>query len=227
MHPSSVQPKRRGRKPTPHQFVDGVPGKVCRGCGIFQPLENYPKKPKVYSGFASRCKTCATETGRSWRERRRADPLPPIERAEKRCPGCEQTLAASEFPANRGNRDGLHAYCLSCNRAKQAAERARRGEDYREMRRRYRATPEGRAAYLKYRKEHPTKWAAHKAAQAAIKDGRLVRPDRCEQCGETGMIDSHHDDYAQPLEVRWLCRWCHQAWHRQHGEAANANSATI
>lgn len=27
-------------------------------------------------------------------------------------------------------------------------------------------------------------------------------------------VHAHHDDYAQPLAVRWLCPRCHVAWHR-------------
>ena len=48
----------------------------------------------------------------------------------------------------------------------------------------------------------------------AIKDGVLVRPHRCEDCGGGGTIYGHHDDYGKPLEVRWLCAKCHGGWHR-------------
>jgi ribosomal protein S27AE len=219
--------KKRGRKPAPHQLVNGVDLKLCRHCNTFKPLPDFHAKPNKSDNLASWCRACARLAGIEWRLRRKHEPLPRITVTSKRCPNCETVLPASEFASNKATRDGLHAYCLACNRERQADERARRGEGYREMRRRYRATPEGRAAYLRYRYAHPTKHAAHKAVQLAVKEGRLVRPDTCSQCGDGGLIDSHHDDYAQQLDVRWLCRWCHQAWHRQHGEAANANSATL
>jgi len=48
----------------------------------------------------------------------------------------------------------------------------------------------------------------------AIRRGELVRPAHCEQCSATGRaIQAHHDDYNRPLDVRWLCRSCHMAWH--------------
>lgn len=140
------------------------------------------------------------------------------------CPGCKSHVARELFAKNKNRPNGLHAYCLACNRRKQAAERARRGDDYREMRRRYRATEGGRAAYRRYRTNHPGKAYAHLAAQHAVAEGKLIRPASCEQCSRVGIIDSHHDDYAKPLEVRWLCRWCHQEWHRINGEAANADT---
>ncbi len=42
----------------------------------------------------------------------------------------------------------------------------------------------------------------------------------CEVCGSRPSV-AHHDDYAKPLDVRWLCRSCHGRWHAEHGSAAN------
>jgi hypothetical protein len=47
----------------------------------------------------------------------------------------------------------------------------------------------------------------------ALRKGVLV-PLRCEICGALG-AEGHHDDYAKPLEVRWLCSRDHRRWH--HG----------
>jgi hypothetical protein len=50
----------------------------------------------------------------------------------------------------------------------------------------------------------------------AIKRGDLVRPDACEECGVTGqLITAAHIDYAYPLNVRWLCRSCHNRWDKE------------
>lgn len=32
-------------------------------------------------------------------------------------------------------------------------------------------------------------------------------------------VVAHHDDYAFPLVVRWLCIPCHMDWHLEHGPA--------
>lgn len=75
--------------------------------------------------------------------------------------------------------------------------------------------------------EHPERRVmranAHKLTTRAIKNGRLTRLP-CEKCGlEPGRRDSkrewvlaHHDNYAKPLDVRWLCNSCHGEWHRQN-----------
>lgn len=143
------------------------------------------------------------------------------------CPSCQRYLQRDDFAKNKNRPFGLHAYCLECNRRKQAAERARRGEDYREMRRRYRASPKGQAAYARYVPAHPWQVWAQSKVWNAIERGLLVKPDTCEQCGKFCKTDGHHDDYAKPLAVRWLCRWCHQEWHRINGEAANAGMHVV
>lgn len=54
--------------------------------------------------------------------------------------------------------------------------------------------------------------SAGEAVRRAIKTGRLVRPDHCEQCAGPGPIEAAHADYSRPLHVRWLCRSCHRRW---------------
>ena len=52
--------------------------------------------------------------------------------------------------------------------------------------------------------------------KTALENGDLVRPDRCEDCDAHGKIVGHHDDYAKPLDVRWLCYSCHKIWHNNN-----------
>jgi hypothetical protein len=56
---------------------------------------------------------------------------------------------------------------------------------------------------------------------AAIKRG-ILRPQPCEECGLSDppigkrIIHAHHDDYAKPLDVRWLCPAHHSRWHNNN-----------
>jgi len=54
----------------------------------------------------------------------------------------------------------------------------------------------------------------------AIRNKKLFR-EPCEVCG-IEKVDAHHDDYAKPLNVRWLCSEHHHQWHAKYGEALNA-----
>ena len=53
--------------------------------------------------------------------------------------------------------------------------------------------------------------AARRAASVAEKLGILVRPTRCERCGERSRaLERHHEDHNRPLDVAFVCPLCHQ-----------------
>ena len=61
----------------------------------------------------------------------------------------------------------------------------------------------------------PAKVKARKTLRNAERSGRIVRPDRCSDCGTVGPVHGHHADYDKPFEVEWLCGWCHGARHQK------------
>ncbi len=42
--------------------------------------------------------------------------------------------------------------------------------------------------------------------------GKLI-PSACADCG-SAKAEMHHEDYSQPLKVKWLCRKCHLLRHK-------------
>lgn len=98
-------------------------------------------------------------------------------------------------------------------------ERANR-PDRVEARKAYAQTEQGRQASNRakkaYAERHPMRRAAHVITSNAIRDGKLVSPQVYESCGSTHKIEAHHDDYTQPLAVRWFCEPCHKEWHRHN-----------
>lgn len=154
----------------------------------------------------------------------------------KMCKSCE-----TELPEDTGfyARDNT---CKECRKAKVRASRASKVEYYREYdRRRFKEDPRVRERHKKYQatgagkeaikrakrkfiEKNTIKRAAHVLVGNAVRDGRLTKPKACESCGEAPKrLHGHHDDYAQPLNVRWLCPRCHKEWHEENGEGANAN----
>ncbi len=61
-----------------------------------------------------------------------------------------------------------------------------------------------------FKLRNPEKVLAHRLIAAAVRTGRIRRPSSCSECHEPCRAQAHHDDYAKPLEVRWLCRACHR-----------------
>lgn len=52
---------------------------------------------------------------------------------------------------------------------------------------------------------------------AYVKAGKIHKQP-CEICGTSVNIEAHHDDYSNPLKVRWLCRYHHKQLHRMFHE---------
>lgn len=65
----------------------------------------------------------------------------------------------------------------------------------------------------------PTVLEAYRQVAAARAAG-LLRAQPCEICGN-GRAVGHHDNYLEPLAIRWLCRSHHGQWHRDNGPGLN------
>lgn len=87
----------------------------CRRCGTSKPVDQFTRHARYRSGYEATCRACHAE-----RQRARYLALaarPDVSAAaSKRCPRCETTKAAVEFPKRRSSPDGLGAYCSACNR---------------------------------------------------------------------------------------------------------------
>jgi hypothetical protein len=66
-----------------------------------------------------------------------------------------------------------------------------------------------------WRRANPEKRAAQAKVLRAVKNGTLVKPDRCTKCRRATRLEGHHEDYTQPLVVIWLCSSCHRRHHEE------------
>lgn len=79
-------------------------------------------------------------------------------------------------------------------------------------------------AKARYIKNNPTKRRAHRLVENGLRNGSILKGTECCECHTPATekrVIAHHDDYAQPLAIRWMCDKCHRAWHNLHGEALN------
>lgn len=140
----------------------------------------------------------------------------------KYCNVCNQEKEASEFHKRKASNDGLAARCKSCQREYDNARL--RNPKRMNARREYQKTEKGKLAHGKAAKKwvekNAIKRACHIMVGNAVRRGELVRLD-CEVCGRADSR-GHHDDYSNPLVVRWLCDDHHNEWHRINGEGKNA-----
>ena len=143
------------------------------------------------------------EAQRRYRARRRGENVPllrepnPVVGGLKRCSVCRQVRPTEDFW--RDKTSGYKSACRECSLPKHY----------------HRRKTAGRTAHRRWKRlwqaRNPDKARAHKAVFEAIKAGLLVR-GLCERCGGEG-THAHHEDYTQPLQVRWLCLPHHREVH--------------
>ena len=140
---------------------------------------------------------------------------------EKQCFKCGERKPLTEFYKHPEMADGRLNKCKPCARVDVRENRKKRVDYYRayDRERGNRQTDEYRR---RYREDNPIKYGARLMVRNAVRDGRLVKAKFCEECGAEGGLHGHHNDYAKPLDVRWLCPPCHFKWHGKHGEGKNA-----
>jgi len=157
----------------------------------------------------------------------------------KICFKCNENLPLTEFYKHKKMADGHLNKCKSCTK-KDTKENILKNHDYYieydrsranlphrvEARKAYIQTEAGklnaRKAKNKWTESNVIKRAASHVVNNAIRDGRLIKKYECENCGISDVrIHGHHDDYAYPMSVRWLCSKCHCAWHKENGSGLN------
>ena len=156
----------------------------------------------------------------------------------KKCTKCGEFKELSAFYKHPGMKDGLLNKCKECTKKDVKENRKNNAEYYREYdKNRFRNDPRVRVRHKKYLQTEKGKLAAARAKKKyieqnlikryahiitgnAIRDGKLVK-EPCEVCGSL-KVHAHHDDYAYPMNVRWLCPKHHKEWHDLNGEGLNA-----
>lgn len=150
----------------------------------------------------------------------------------KRCFKCDTIKPVDDFYRHPRMADGRLNKCKECAKADvktrrseavdyyRAYDRARADEPKRvEARRAYRERKPaaGKDARGRWEAQNAHKRRAHVLVHRALASGELVvRP--CDRCGYGVGLQAHHEDYAKPLDVTWLCPPCHGLRHREINE---------
>lgn len=150
----------------------------------------------------------------------------------KRCSSCRQEKPLGQFYRNKSTLDGLNYSCMPCalqsvkdsQKRHRVSTAVRRRAFYQKeknkLRRKSRRYGKRFPAKIKahndlYRQTHKVEKASHNLVNNAIRAGRLNRRP-CEICGSVELIHAHHEDYNEPLVIRWLCASHHKQLHSGH-----------
>lgn len=130
---------------------------------------------------------------------------------------CKECVKRSALEYRNNNLEKVRAY------DRQRGQLEHRKEQNRERNRIYNCL--GRQK--EWVKANPDKRMAHIIVGNALHSGRLVRPNKCEACNTECTPHGHHEDYAKPLDVWWLCKDCHGKRHREINEERRQNGYQV
>jgi hypothetical protein len=96
-----------------------------------------------------------------------------------------------------------------------------RSDEYKDYRRTYQKTE----AYKISQKASKNKYmnATKSRSYYSKRKGSIEIKSRCENCNSQNRIEAHHHDYNLPLDVEFLCKTCHENWHK-HNTPLNRES---
>lgn len=123
----------------------------------------------------------------------------------KTCFRCHETKSIDAFYGHPKMADGHLGKCIECTK-REIRERAQTpsGRKREHLRNQKTKRKKDRAHYQRtLRAKFPERYRARNTVDYAVKKGTLIRLP-CEVCGDP-KSQAHHDDYSQPLAVRWLC----------------------
>ena len=142
---------------------------------------------------------------------------------QKKCFKCGEVKDLSDFYKHPAMRDGHVNKCKDCNK-KDVRKNRKRNVDYYRKYDSQRGARQSKEYQYFYKSKYPNKVLARTMLGNAVRDGKIKKAKECEACGEPHhRLHGHHDDYAYPLHVRWLCPACHSDWHNKNGEAPNGS----
>jgi hypothetical protein len=136
----------------------------------------------------------------------------------KQCFKCNIKKSIEEFYKHSGMIDGHLGKCKQCCRVENITNRKKKVAYYANYEKHRFHDPKRKKqvmeASYRMRINHPNKYKARYTTSNALRDGKLIKGP-CEVCKTKIKVQSHHDDYDKPMEVRWLCFQHHRELHGQ------------
>lgn len=136
-----------------------------------------------------------------------------------RCSTCKEFKPYGDFYKNKRTILGITSECKKCYI--DTSIRTRNKENAREKNRQYAKKARMRNPE-KFRERDSRririkdeKYRARMLLNIAVRNGKITKPIKCEECGSDDNIQAHHTDYSKPYDVIWLCSLCHGKKHRK------------
>lgn len=178
--------------------------KICSKCNREKPTGEFYRDRTKEGGRSSYCKDCKHIVWNEWYH---------TELGQESVRRYKQSDKGRQVHRRANRRYG------STEKGKLARKRSDNKPNTLAYRRRYRQTPEGKAANYRaqqrHKKRHPRRARARRLITKAIEHEDIPSASTlyCFDCHGQAQ-EYHHPDYSKPLEVVALCRHCHLARHK-------------
>lgn len=133
----------------------------------------------------------------------------------KKCFKCGTEKPISEFYKHAMMKDGYLNKCKLCAINDEHLHRKNNRDKYQQYEKLRAQDPVRKAKAAeyqrKYRAKNKQKYKARTLIGNMLRDGKIQKT-ACEICG-LSIAQAHHENYANPKKVRWLCETHHNAVH--------------
>jgi hypothetical protein len=180
--------------------------KTCCKCKQEKELENFSIRKTGTP--TSECKSCAKKRSNEWYWKNREKS---IEDRKKYYQENREESLKKWKERYLANYDEIRKKANARNRTDEQREKSRIRTNLWNANNREKLRAKG----SKWKKEHPEQSKAYQYVLWGVKLGVLKKPLKCERCSGLKKLEAHHEDYAKPLEVVWLCKICHENEHHK------------
>lgn len=189
----------------------------CSKCKIEKEDSEFYKAKNKKSGFSSQCKQCESERKKSFKEKN-PEHIREVQRKswEKTKDKKNEKMRKKYHENLEKNRQRCrdkywkyHSETRERQNAKNKTPEARQKANIRQKKWRKEKKELYNSSLKLWKKKNLIQARANQKLRDAIRWGRILKPEFCQNCGEKKDLQGHHEDYLKPLDVIWLCSLCH------------------
>ncbi len=170
--------------------------KTCSKCRLLKPRDCFYPDKKRKDGLRPWCKSCSETAQKEYRNRPETKEL-----EHKQYRTLTYRIAGRLRQRKHRQKPSVRLSEIKSGKARMATQMDKMIEY-------------NKSAY----KKNPKKFVARRILNNAVNAGKIIKPNLCQQCHSVRRIHGHHDDYNKPLEVKWLCTYCHGRLHWKEAE---------
>lgn len=196
--------------------------KVCKKCEKEKVLDQFHKWKAGKDGFCLYCKECVSNDRKRFLEKNHARILGKRKEQRDKDPerfriSCNKTYIKyrEKYKQNQRIYNEKNREIINEKRRKYYDENR---EIINVKQNSFLATEEGKIKsneyYHRTKEKFDLKIKARNKVRYAVKVGNLYKPEICERCFEKKELHGHHEDYNMPLQVIWVCAYCHKKIHK-------------